>query len=198
MNANEFKGLLRKFGACAEGVDWADGKSLAQVWDECERGDWMLWLAAHMIGSEGWPSRKEVVLAACACAETALQYILPGEDRPRNAIETARRWVRGEATMDEVRSAASDAYAAYAAASAASSSAFYAAASAYAVFSAAASAYAVFSAASDAYAAYAAAAYAYASDVWWQSRSKALNECAEIVRRMLKIPTTETLKATNG
>jgi len=38
-----------------------------------------------------------------------------GDDRPRRAIETARAWIRGEASIDEVRAAANAAYAAYAA-----------------------------------------------------------------------------------
>ena len=55
------------------------------------------------------------MLAACACAETALKYVKPGEDRPHKAIETARAWARGEASIDDVRKAAYAADAAYAA-----------------------------------------------------------------------------------
>ena len=125
MNSKEFSQLLRKIGACDEAREWSKGKSLAEGWEQCERGDWLLWLCGRMVDKEGWPTRKELVLAACACAETALKYVKAGEDRPRVAIETARKWVRGEATLEEVRTAAyaaDDAYAyadAYAAAAAA-------------------------------------------------------------------------------
>ena len=49
---------------------------------------------------------KRRLLAACDCAETALRFVPPGEVRPRDAIETARRWVRREASLAEVRRAA--------------------------------------------------------------------------------------------
>ncbi|MFO0474195.1 MAG: putative immunity protein, partial [Alphaproteobacteria bacterium] len=69
------------------------------MWADCERPDWLLWWAAHSV------PRQELVLAACDCAELALRYVPQGEDRPRLAIETARRWARGEATVKEVRAA---------------------------------------------------------------------------------------------
>jgi len=32
---------------CAEAIDWlaARGGTLEQAWDDCERGDWLMWLA---------------------------------------------------------------------------------------------------------------------------------------------------------
>ncbi|MBS1805189.1 MAG: hypothetical protein JST28_17655, partial [Acidobacteria bacterium] len=113
MNALEFKKLLRKLYACDEARQWASGKDLADAWATCPRVDWMLWLLAKMADQPGWPTRQQIILLACDCAETALQYVKPGEERPRIAIETARRWARGEATLDEVREArAAAAYAA--------------------------------------------------------------------------------------
>ena len=117
LSPTEFQSLLSDLGACNEAVQWAKGKSLAQVWRTCKRGDWLLWFCGKMVDKPGWPTRKQVVLAACACAETALKFVKSGEDRPRIAIETARKWARGRATIEEVRSvhAAYAAYAAYAA-----------------------------------------------------------------------------------
>jgi len=37
------KWLLDK-GACSEARRWADGKSLPEIWESCERGDWLEWL----------------------------------------------------------------------------------------------------------------------------------------------------------
>jgi len=54
-----------------------------------------------------------------------------GDDRPRRAIETARAWIRGEASIDEVRAAANAANAANAAANAAAYAAGRAANAAY-------------------------------------------------------------------
>lgn len=121
-------------GACREAVEWCQTQpDLATAWRVCKRGDWMLWLAGRR-----QVDRRTLVLAACDCAELALIHVLAGEDRPRIAIETARAWARGEATIEQVRAAA---YAATrAAASAASAAAYAADAAARAAASAAASA----------------------------------------------------------
>jgi len=116
LNPTEFQSLLSDLGACQEAVIWAKGKSLAQTWRTCKRGDWLLWLCGKMVDKPNWPTRKQIVLAACSCAETSLKYVPSGEDRPRAAIETARKWARGKATIEEVRRAADAAYAAAAAA----------------------------------------------------------------------------------
>jgi hypothetical protein len=115
---------------CSEARRWIRSQSgtAYALWRRCDRGDWLLWLAAR-----AGVDRRLVVLAVCDCAETALVHASPGEDRPRFAIETARRWARGDATIGEVRAAAYDAAAADAAA------AYYAAAyAAYAAYYAAA------------------------------------------------------------
>jgi len=156
--------LLRELGACGDAVQWVGNRDLPTAWRECQRADWMLWLCSRMEGREGWPVRQQLVLAACACAETALCYVPAGEGRPKMAIATARRWARGDATvsLDDVRKAA---YADDAAAAAAAYAAYAAAYAAAAADAAAAAA-----------AAYAAYAYAYAA------RSKALARMAELLR----------------
>ena len=163
MNATEFQSLLGDLGACVDAVKWAQDKDLHTVWTTCRRGDWLLWLCGRMVDKPNWPTRKQLVLAACSCAETSLKYVPSGEDRQRVAIETARKWARGTATIKEVRQAAADAYAyAYAASAAASAAA---------------------------YVAYAAAADA--ADAASAARAKALAECAEIVRLELPEPSRE-------
>jgi hypothetical protein len=194
MNAVELDGLLDRLHACFEARVWAKGKTLAEVWLGCGRGDWLLWLAGRMQGEPGWFTREQVVLAACDCAETSLKFVREGEDRPRKCLEVVRAWATGNATLEEVRvarvaasadadDAASDAaYAASYAASAADAAA-YAAASAYASASDAA-AYAADASA----AAYASAAASDASDA---DRKKTLKECAELVRARLVFPAAE-------
>ena len=164
--AADFAALLEELGACPEAYKWAHGKTFHRVWQTCDRANWLLWLCEKMVGQPGWPTRKELVLAACACAETSLKYVKAGEDRPRKAIETARAWVRGEVSIEDVVRAA---YNAYAAANAAANAAAYAAYAAYA---------AAYDAAHAAANAADAAAY----------RDKALAEMAEIVRATIKEP----------
>ena len=158
MNAKQFAALLVELNACSEAQEWAGGKSLAVVWKTCKRGDWLLWLCGKMADKPDWPTRKEVVLAACDCAELSLKHVSSGEERPRKCLETVRAWAAGNATIDEVRTAKRDAaYAAYAA---------YAAAAAKA-------------AADAAYAAATVAAYA--------AHTKILAKCAVLIRKRLKV-----------
>jgi len=56
-----------------------------------------------------------LVLWATDCAEHVLAYFeesYPNDDRPRNAVDAARAWVRGEMALSEVRAAAFAAHAA--------------------------------------------------------------------------------------
>ena len=160
MNAQE---ILRQHNACAAAVKWIGKRQPARAWAQCPRGDWMLWIAAR-VGVD----RKLVVRATCDCVRTALKFVPKGEKRPLVAIQTAERWCRGEATIEEVRRAAYAAYAAYAASAAAASAAAaaYAASAAYAAYAA--------SAASDAAEAAAPAA-----------RTKAQKRCAALVRKRI-------------
>jgi hypothetical protein len=179
MESVELAKTLRRLGACREAREWAKGKSLAEVYEALHRADWWLWLAA-LVGVD----RKRVVLAACACARTALKYVPDGETRPIAAIETAEKWARGEAgvTLNDVREAARASRAAYAAAAA-----YDAAAAAYAATYAA---YAAYDAADDAaYAAYDAAAAADDDD----ARRKALAEMMTLVREHLPLEVVAAL-----
>jgi len=80
---------------------------------------------------ERWDERTQRVFA-CDCAERALgifERACPDDNRPRNVIETARRYARGEATLDELVAAGAAARAAAGAAAwaAARNAAWYAA-----------------------------------------------------------------------
>lgn len=81
-------------------ADRGEMPDLATAWRECPQGDWLLFLAAR-----GGVDRKLVVAAMCACARRLLPHLPEGEPRPLAAIETAERWCRGEASLDEVRAA---------------------------------------------------------------------------------------------
>ncbi len=101
-----FANLLRSIGACAEARAWARGKTLAEAWAACEQPDWMAWLAVRMADEPGWPTRRQVALAAAACAETVLPFAAEAEPAARAAIEAVRRLAAGEASTADVRAAA--------------------------------------------------------------------------------------------
>jgi len=88
--------LLKQLNACPDALDWYEDRASQTAWHECERGDWLLWVAAQIN-----IDRTLLISAACDCAETGLKYVPVGDDRPRLAMETARRWVRGEVSSEE-------------------------------------------------------------------------------------------------
>ncbi len=176
---------LRSLGACTEAVERVEKQpNLYSAW-RAIRADWLLWFAA-----KSGMDRKIVVAAACDCAETVLHLVPSCEDRPRVAIQAARKWIDGKATLKGVTAAdasADAAYAAYAAYAAdAANAAAYASYAAYAASAASASyaAYAADAANAAAYASYAASAAnaaAYASD----AASAALLKLGVIVRKRI-------------
>ena len=156
MNNKDLVAKLIEVRACSEAIDFVESNNytLRQAWDKCERADWLLWFMVKM----NLATQRERIHIICDCAVTALKYVPKGEDRPRLAIEAARKYA--DEPTEENRLAAANA--ANAAASAAyAANAVSAAASAASATNAAASAASAANAASAAYAAYAAnAAYA--------------------------------------
>ena len=126
---------LENLNACHKAIEWAKQfNTLQETWDNCERGDWMLWLLGKQAGPPGSKSRKKLVLSACKCARLSLKHVSKDEKRPLKAIQTAEKYAKGikGVTLQNVRDAANAANAAYAAAAAA-----YAADAAYAAYAAA-------------------------------------------------------------
>ena len=173
MNAKEFEILLdtQHLDACEPAQEWQKGKSLQEVWETCERGDWMLWLAKCMQDKEGWHNLKQITLAKAKCARLVIH--LMKDKRSKKAVKVAEQFGLGNATRNELDAAAADADAA----------ADAAAADAYADAAVAADAAA---AAADAYAdaAVAAAYAAYAADA---KKKEILKQCADICREYLPI-----------
>jgi hypothetical protein len=103
--ANEFSFLLQKAGARDAALTWAQGKTFLEFWVTCHIGNWMLALAGFMAGQPGWPTKQQVSLAACKCAETAIKYAPIGANLPRSMVGTVEKWICGEASDLDVVSA---------------------------------------------------------------------------------------------
>jgi hypothetical protein len=194
---NNVSDLIRQYQPCYDALKWAENYTTPEdAWRECKRGDWMLWILGRLSGPPEGDSRKKLVLCACECARIALPLFerrWPGDNRVRKCLDTAERWARGDATIQELRearrAAADAAYTAHAyaaAAYAADAAAAYAADAADAAAAAYAAADAAYAAADAAYAAYA-AAYSYAAYTYAAyaaaARTEGLVECANIVRK---------------
>ena len=158
-----------KLNPCPGAMAWLKTQPNARTaWSECQRGDWMLWLAGRLAGPPGDDSRRPLVLAACDCAELAKPYWPKGEDRPANALSVARSWARNEgATLDDARAAVAVAGAWAEAAGAAAWAAAWAAA---------------------------AGATMAAVAVAGAAREETVAECADIVRRYYPRPPKERSK----
>jgi len=82
---------LVSIGAHTEAIEWAGNRrTLKQVWADCPRADWLIWVAL-----KAGVARRIAVRAACDCVRTTLCYVPKGEDRPRLAIEAAEAWCQG-------------------------------------------------------------------------------------------------------
>ena len=147
--------LLKSWNPCTDGLKWGlKCKSLAEVFDTCQRSDWLLWL----LRKNGTLGKKQWVELSVLFAERALPKFereYPKDKRPRKALEAARAWLKNPTEKNRKAAAAADAAAAaYAAADVAAADVAAAYAAAAAAYAADAAAYA---------AAYAADAAAYAA-----------------------------------
>lgn len=134
--AETFRDSLRRIGACEEARDWAGDRTARQVWADCERPDWMLWLLGKVDDSgAGSPTRRKYVAIACECARLTLDIFeeqFPDDKRPRNAIELCERYAAGEDIFfEDIRNASYAAWNASAAAWNASYAALSASAAAW-------------------------------------------------------------------
>jgi hypothetical protein len=125
---------LEKIHACSGAIEYVKTqKSTVSAWENCPRGDWMLWLASKLN-----INKRLLTLAKGKCAQTVLH--LMKDQRSKDAVKAAIDYGEGNITDQEL-AAAADAYvAAYAADAAAAYAA--AAAAAYAAAAYAAAAYA--------------------------------------------------------
>ena len=174
----KFQDYLLSINACEEARAWNADRDLQTCWQECERGDWMLWL----MKKANLCDLRTLTLAKAKCAELAKPYMK--DERSLAALRAAFDFANGLISEDELRNAAAAAYADAYADAAASAAAYAADADAYAAAAAYAAAYAD-AAYAAAYAADAADA-AYAADA--AARIKILRQCADICREVLPMP----------
>src|SRR5688572_23708347 len=100
---------LNQLGVCSDAVSFAKGKTIEQAWNECPRGDWMLWLYRR---AENFDKRKST-LAKGHCANTVRH--LMNDIRSTNAVDAAIQYGNGEIDDTQLKDAADAAAAADAA-----------------------------------------------------------------------------------
>ena len=169
---SNFKDQLIQLNACDPAIEFVADKTFSEAYEQCERGDWLLWLYKNV---QNYDKRK-LVLAAGLCANTVRH--LMKDERSIKAVDAAINY--GNGLINDIQlTAAADAAADAAAAAA---DAAYAYAYAYAAYAAYAA-----DAAAAAYAAYAYAAYAYAAAAYaYAARLSSQKQTAEIVKSIIK------------
>jgi len=93
MNATEIKQKLIDLDACREAREWADRKTLSEIWGQCPRGDWMLWLARRAGVDKRTMTAAYAAYAAYAAAASAAYDAAADDDayaaRKQSQIRTA-------------------------------------------------------------------------------------------------------------
>ena len=163
---------LEKINACSGAREWvATQKNYKEAWQNCERGDWMLWLARKLKIDD-----RKLTLAKFKCANQVRH--LMKDQRSLAAIDAAEKYGNGDISRGELNDDADAAAAAAYAAAAYAAYAAYAAATAAAYAAADAAAYA----AADAAAAAAAYDAAYAAAA---AQKASLKKSADFCREIL-------------
>jgi hypothetical protein len=167
-----FKDILIKLKACESGRDWVGDKTVEEFVKDCQRGDWMLWLAKKLdVGI------KPLTLTKGYCAKT-VEHLMKDE-RSKKAVQAAIDFGKGKITKEELDAAAyADAY------DAATAAAYAAYAAAYAAYAAADAADTADTADDAAYAAYAAADTA-ADDARTKNRLLTADICRKYIGQIL-------------
>mgnify|MGYP005608604793 CR=1 FL=1 len=135
---SEVTDFCERHEACSAGRDFAAKfETMADVWDACERVDWLIWVYRRTVTPM---DMRELRLFACWCVrETPLKdgrkvWDLLTDERSRNAVVVAERFARGEATDEERSRAAASAASASAAADADAAAYASASSAAYAAY----------------------------------------------------------------
>jgi hypothetical protein len=68
--------LLAELGACEPSLLWVrqhSDSSLEELWNYCDRADWMVWLASEMRHEPGWPDDRAISHAVFVAAGVVYQ-----------------------------------------------------------------------------------------------------------------------------
>ena len=169
---------LKRFAPCSEAMEWMKSqKNATEAWQNCERGDWMLWIAKRLNVDD-----RKLTIAKAMCAKQ-VEHLMK-DQRSKDALQACIDYFNGLITREQLNAYAANAAAADAAAAdaadAADAAAYAAAAYAAAAAAAAYAAYAAADAAADAAYVDAAADAAYVD-----ARTNSLKRSADICREYL-------------
>jgi hypothetical protein len=100
INAEAF---LEEHGASPELREFARSTTLRELWQNCTRADWMLWMLNHA----GAGSNKDLRVFACWCARRF--YHLMRDQRSKSAVAMADLFASGHTSRSELHRSSTDA-----------------------------------------------------------------------------------------
>ena len=102
---------LDKFRPCSDAREWMrTQKNATEAWNNCERGDWMLWIAKKLNADD-----RKLTMAKAMCTKQ-VEHLME-DQRSKDAIQACIYYFNGLITREQLNAAAAaaDAAAAYAA-----------------------------------------------------------------------------------
>ena len=113
---------LDKFRPCSDAREWMrTQKNATEAWNNCERGDWMLWIAKKLNADD-----RKLTMAKAMCTKQ-VEHLME-DQRSKDAIQACIYYFNGLITREQLNAAADAAAYAAAAADAYAADAAYAAA----------------------------------------------------------------------
>jgi hypothetical protein len=93
------KNILKKLRACEESVEWVGDRTPEQAYNDCPRGDWLLWLFQRTNPED----LQLLVLATGHCANTVRHLMT--DSRSTNAVDVTIAFGGGRASKEELDAA---------------------------------------------------------------------------------------------
>jgi hypothetical protein len=99
--------LLKQLDACEESILFAkDYENLIDAWNNCQKGDWMLWFATKIFIDD-----KKMLLARALCANTVRHFMK--YEKMMLALDTAIGYANDKFTFEEFDNARKNAFGPY-------------------------------------------------------------------------------------
>lgn len=98
---------LQKIYACKDNIQFAEGKTVAEFWATCERGDWMMWLLQNSKLCD-----RRTLTAIKAAQVEPIRHLLT-DAASIAALDGAHAFGRGEISEQALNRLANDAYEVY-------------------------------------------------------------------------------------
>ena len=92
----KFKNKLIKMKACSEAIEWVGNRTAEEAWRDCYNSLWMLWYLEKI----NYKDEKKLRLVACKCVR--LVWHLLEDERSKQAVIVAEKYVEGKSTKEEL------------------------------------------------------------------------------------------------